>query len=170
MPTTIILIGPMGAGKTTIGKILASSSSRKFKDTDQIIEERTGADIPWIFDVEGEDGFRDREQALLRELLSSGLDNTILATGGGIVERSANRELLKSTENVVYLNANLDQLIARTSKDKKRPLLNVENPSERVKELFYRRDPLYRDVADAIINTERRSPKAVADEILSSLD
>ncbi len=160
----------MGAGKTTIGKILASSSSRSFKDTDQIIEERTGADIPWIFDVEGEEGFRDREQSLLHELLSGEFGETVLATGGGVVERLANRELLKATGNVVYLNANLDQLIARTSKDKKRPLLNVENPTQRVKDLFHRRDPLYREVADIIIDTERRSPKTVADEILSSLN
>lgn len=165
----IILIGPMGAGKTTIGKLLASSTSRVFKDTDHIIEERTGADIPWIFDVEGESGFRDREQNLLHELLSSDLNEFVLATGGGIVERPENRELLKSVKTVVYLHPDVEQLIIRTSKDKKRPLLAVENPAQRVRELFERRDPLYREVADLVIDTDRRAPKHVAETILSSL-
>ncbi len=120
--------------------------------------------------MEGESGFRDREQSLLQELLTSDLDKMVLSTGGGVIERPENRALLKTVGNVVYLNAKLDQLVARTSKDKKRPLLNVANPAQRVKELFQRRDPLYREVADLVIDTERLSPKAVAEEILSSLN
>jgi len=158
----------MGAGKSTIGKLLASILGLPFKDTDHIIEERTGADIPWIFDVEGEDGFRDREQALLAELLQSA-DNFVLATGGGIIERPDNRRLLKEAGNVIYLKVEIDQLIARTAKDKKRPLLQVENPEQKIRELYEHREPLYLDVSTHIVATHKRSPTAVAEEIAALL-
>lgn len=167
MPTTVVLVGPMGAGKSTIGRILARLLSLDFKDTDHIIEKRTGADIPWIFDVEGEAGFRERESAVLKEVLET--DNLVLATGGGIITREDSRALLKQHGSVVYLTADIEQLIERTARDKKRPLLQVENPRQRITELFNTRDPLYREVASCIVKTDRRSPKLVAEEIVRKL-
>lgn len=162
--TNIFLVGPMGAGKSTIGRLLAAELSSSFRDSDRVIEERTGADIPWIFDVEGEEGFRDRESAVLQELISE--QHTVIATGGGIVLRQANRELMKSSGFVCYLTASIDQLVERTSRDKKRPLLQVENPRQKIIDLIANRDPLYREAADFIVNTDRRSPKSVVQEII----
>lgn len=158
----------MGAGKSTIGKLLASILGLPFKDTDHLIEERTGADIPWIFDVEGESGFRDREQMLLDELLHSS-ETFVLATGGGIVERAENRDLLKSADKVIYLKVEVEQLITRTAKDKKRPLLQVENPEQKIREIYERREPLYLEVSTYVIATNRRSPNAAAEEIAALL-
>lgn len=154
----------MGAGKSTIGRLLAELLDYSFKDSDQLIEERTGADIPWIFDVEGEEGFRERESAMLIELLEQ--EKTVIATGGGVVMRAQNREALKSNRNVVYLTAGVEQLITRTAKDKKRPLLQVENRDEKVKELFKLREPLYREVATWVVKTDRRATKSVAEQIV----
>ncbi len=165
---SIVLIGPMGAGKTTIGRQLAAVLKYQFIDTDRVIEERTGADISWIFDVEGEGGFRKRETAVLEEL--AGASNTVIATGGGIVMREQNREVLKRMPNVVYLTAGIQRLIERTSKDKKRPLLQVENPAKRIAELLEQRDPLYREVADIVVNTESFGAKTIVDEIIRRLD
>lgn len=159
----IFLVGPMGAGKSTIGRLLASELNFNFRDSDRVIEERTGADIPWIFDMEGEEGFRERETAVLREL--AGEVDTVVATGGGIVLREQNRELMKSAGFVCYLTASIDQLVERTARDKKRPLLQVENPRQKIIDLLTLRDPLYQSAADFIVNTDRRSPKAVAQEI-----
>ena len=156
----------MGAGKSTIGRMLASKLGFDFLDTDQVIEQRTGANIPWIFDVEGEVGFRDREQAVLAELVL--LDNTVIATGGGIVEREDNRKLLQSRGNVIYLTASIDQLVARTSKDKKRPLLQVPDPKAKIIELLERRDPLYRSVASMTLISDGLSPKVVAQKIVDT--
>ena len=155
----------MGAGKSTIGKLLASRLNWNFLDTDSLIEDRTGADIPWIFDVEGEDGFRTRESAVLQEALQE--DSSVIATGGGIILRSENRELLKSASTVIYLTATIDQLMERTSKDKKRPLLQVDDPKAKIIELFNHRDPLYSEVADHIIKTDGRSPRSVVSEIVN---
>lgn len=158
----------MGAGKSTIGRSLASLLSREFMDTDHIIEQRTGADIPWIFDVEGESGFREREAGVLREALSC--EHAVLATGGGIVTREDNRELLKAHQGpVIYLTADIEHLVERTARDKKRPLLQVEDPRSRVIELFNARDPLYREVSTLIVKTDRRPPKLVAEEIVRKL-
>lgn len=156
----------MGAGKSTIGRMLASKLGFDFVDTDQVIEQRTGANIPWIFDVEGESGFRDREQAVLAELVL--LDNTVIATGGGIIEREDNRELLQSLSHVIYLTASIDQLVARTSKDKKRPLLQVPDPKAKIIELLARRDPLYRIVASMTLISDALSPKVVAQKIVDT--
>jgi len=156
----------MGAGKSTIGRMLASKLGFDFVDTDQVIEQRTGANIPWIFDVEGEVGFRDREQAVLAELVL--LDNTVIATGGGIVEREDNRKLLQSLNEVIYLTASIDQLVARTSKDKKRPLLQVPDPKAKIIELLARRDPLYRAVASMTLISDGLSPKIVAQKIVDT--
>lgn len=166
----IVLIGPMGAGKSTIGRLLAANLHLPFYDSDKVIEDKTGADIPWIFDVEGEDGFRSRETAVLKELLES--EPHVLATGGGIIIRPENRELLQQASGVkvFYLTASLGQLVERTSKDRKRPLLQVANPREKIIELIKTRDPLYQEVSDYIINTDRRSPKAVVQEIVRLLN
>ncbi|WP_039915311.1 shikimate kinase AroK [Cellvibrio mixtus] len=161
----IFLVGPMGAGKSTIGRLLASELGFNFRDSDRVIEERTGADIPWIFDMEGEEGFRERETAVLQELATD--HDTVVATGGGIVLREQNRLLMKSAGFVCYLTASIDQLVERTARDKKRPLLQVENPRQKIIDLLALRDPLYQNAADFIVNTDRRSPKTVAQEIAS---
>ncbi|WP_284284843.1 shikimate kinase AroK [Marinibactrum halimedae] len=164
MADNIILVGPMGVGKSTIGRILASLSSREFKDTDHVIEARTGANIPWIFDVEGEEGFRTRESSVLKELVEQ--PQLVIATGGGIVTQSINRSLLQQQNCVVYLTASLEDLIKRTCRDKKRPLLQVGNPEQRIKELMSTRDPLYREVCSLVVSTESKSPKQVAEKII----
>ncbi|MGN0920435.1 MAG: shikimate kinase AroK [Cellvibrio sp.] len=163
--TNIYLIGPMGAGKSTIGRLLAAELNYAFCDSDRVIEERTGADIPWIFDMEGEAGFREREAQALADLAL--LNDHIIATGGGIILREQNREVMKSSGYVCYLTASIEQLVERTARDKKRPLLQVDNPRQKIIELLEFRDPLYRETADFIVNTDRRSPKAVAQEIIS---
>lgn len=168
LPSSVVLVGPMGAGKSTIGRLLAGLLSLDFVDTDTVIEQRTGADIPWIFDVEGEEGFRDREASVLAQTLDG--SDRVIATGGGIVMRESNRELLKQHRGVIYLTADVEQLVERTARDKKRPLLQVEDPRARIKELFELRDPLYREVADIIIKTDRRAPKLVAEEIVRRLE
>lgn len=159
----IYLVGPMGAGKSTIGRVLAAELHLGFRDSDKVIEDRTGADIPWIFDMEGEEGFRDRESAVLEDL-SKGHD-VVIATGGGIILRPQNREVMKVSGYVCYLTASIEQLVERTARDKKRPLLQVENPRQKIIDLVALRDPLYRETADFVINTDRRSPKLVAQEI-----
>lgn len=161
----IYLVGPMGAGKSTIGRVLAAELHLSFRDSDRVIEEKTGADIPWIFDMEGEEGFRDRETAVLEEL--SQMQNIVIATGGGIILRAQNCEIMRASGYICYLTASTEQLVERTSRDKKRPLLQVENPRQKIIELLAMRDPLYRAAADFIINTDRRSPKMVAQEISS---
>ena len=164
----IYLVGPMGAGKSTIGRVLAAELHLSFRDSDKVIDDRTGADIPWIFDMEGEEGFRDRETAVLDEL-STGQD-VVIATGGGIILRAQNRDTMKVSGYVCYLTASIEQLVERTARDKKRPLLQVENPRQKIIDLVALRDPLYREAADFVINTDRRSPKLVAQEITSLIN
>lgn len=161
----IYLVGPMGVGKSTIGRLLATELSLTFHDSDRVIEERTGADIPWIFDMEGESGFRDRETAVLADLATG--KQLVIATGGGIITRPENIAIMKASGYICYLTASVDQLVERTARDKKRPLLQVENPRQRIVELLVQRDPLYASAADFIINTDRRSPRSVAMEIAS---
>ena len=165
MSRSLILVGPMGAGKSTIGKLLAGIIKLPFIDSDRVIEERTGADIPWIFDVEGEAGFRVRESAVLLDVLNG--PAVVLATGGGAVLRQENQKVMSSQGTVFYLMASIDQLLERTAKDKKRPLLQVGNPELKIKELIEERDEIYRSVADFVIKTDRRSPRTVAQEIAS---
>ncbi len=157
----------MGAGKSTIGRQLASKLHFEFLDTDHVIEQRSGADIPWIFDVEGEQGFRDRETAVLRDVIAQ--PDCVIATGGGIVLREENRALLKQMGKVFYLCASVDQLVKRTHKDKKRPLLQVDNPKKKIQELVEHRDPIYREVADSVIVTDGCTTKSVVQKILDSL-
>ena len=163
LKSNIYLVGPMGAGKSTIGRVLAAELHLSFRDSDKVIEDRTGADIPWIFDMEGEEGFRDRESAVLEELSKS--HDAVIATGGGIILRPHNREIMRSSGYVCYLTASIEQLVERTARDKKRPLLQVENPRQKIIDLVALRDPLYLESADFVINTDRRSPKLVAQEI-----
>lgn len=163
----IALVGPMGAGKSTIGRLLANYLQLSFSDSDHVVEENAGADIPWIFDVEGEEGFRDRESAVLEALLSK--DQIVIATGGGIILREKNRQLLQQADAVVYLKADTERLVQRTMKDKKRPLLQVEDPRQKILELLAHRDPLYSEVATHTVTTDSRSPKIIAQQIASSL-
>lgn len=165
MAGKIFLVGPMGAGKSTVGRALAAKLDCEFFDTDNVIEDRAGADISWIFDVEGELGFRDREQAVLEELAAYPQD-AVVATGGGIVLREENRSCLSSLDCVVYLSATVDQLTKRTAKDKKRPLLQVANPRAKITELIEQRDPLYREVASFVVETGGKNPKSVVQKIL----
>jgi len=158
----------MGAGKSTIGRLLAKELRLPFKDSDKEIEQRTGADIPWIFDVEGEQGFREREQAVIAEL--SAQDGLVLATGGGVVMREANRRALHAGGRVVYLHTSVEQQIDRTSRDRNRPLLRTANPAQVLRDLMAMRDPLYREVADVVIETDERPPRMVVQEILSRLE
>ncbi|WP_341709087.1 shikimate kinase AroK [Halopseudomonas sp.] len=163
----VFLIGPMGAGKSTIGRLLAKELKYPFKDSDREIEQRTGADIPWIFDVEGEEGFRQREEAMIAELVHE--DGIVLATGGGVVMRPANREALKSGGLVVYLRTSVEQQLQRTAKDRQRPLLQTADPEAVLRDLMAKRDPLYREIADLIIETDQRGPKVVVNAILARL-
>jgi len=162
----IFLVGPMGAGKTTIGKLLAKHLGRQFVDCDWHIVQQTGADIPWIFEKEGESGFRDRETRALAELTV--LPDIVMATGGGAVERLENRELLKNGL-VIYLDASVDTQLARTKKDKNRPLLQNDNPRAILEKLYQERSPLYKEVADIIVPTGRAFPKQMIAEILQCL-
>lgn len=164
----LILVGPMGAGKSTIGRLLAKELHLPFKDSDKEIEVRTGADIPWIFDVEGEEGFREREQAVIADLCRE--DGLVLATGGGAVLRQENREALHAGGRVVYLHASVEQQLERTARDRNRPLLRTANPGQVLRELLAIRDPLYREIADVIIETDQRPPRMVVQEILSRLE
>nr|WP_284060364.1 shikimate kinase AroK [Pseudomonas sp. NW5] len=163
----MILVGPMGAGKSTIGRLLARELHLPFRDSDKEIEDRCGADIPWIFDVEGEAGFREREQAVIADLCQE--DGLVLATGGGAVMRAENREALRRGGRVIYLHASVEQQLERTARDRHRPLLQTADPARVLRELLALRDPLYREIADVIIETDQRPPRLVVQEILSRL-
>ncbi|MFC1685220.1 shikimate kinase AroK [Pseudomonadota bacterium] len=160
----IFLIGPMGVGKSTIGKQLAAKLGLTFEDSDWEIQRRTGVDIPTIFEFEGEAGFRKREKTVIDELTSQ--TGLVLATGGGAVLDPDNRRCLSSRGLVIYLYCSPDQQYERTQKDKNRPLLQTPNPLERLKELMEQRDPLYRQVADHVVSTEKRNTAAVSKEII----
>ena len=160
---SIYLVGPMGVGKTTIGRVLADMLQLEFYDSDREIEATTGADIPWIFDVEGEAGFRIRESRMINSLTR--LKKIVLATGGGAVLADKNRQRLAKRGYVVYLRASIKQQVERTSRDKNRPLLQTPNPEAKIRELMKIRDPLYREVADLVVDTNRRNPKTVSQEI-----
>lgn len=148
----LILIGLMGAGKTTLGKRLSQMLEMPFYDSDYEICTQSGVSIPTIFEMEGEEGFRNRESASLKKLLS--LSGIILSTGGGSVLRSQNRELMKKNGIVVYLHTTPEVLLSRTGHDTNRPLLQVENPLEKLRQLYCQRDPLYRQTAHFVIESE----------------
>lgn len=163
----VFLVGPMGAGKSTIGKYLAQQLKLGFADTDTEIEARTGADIPWIFDVEGEQGFRDREQQVVEEMTQ--WDNLVLATGGGVILRPENRRALGARGFVIYLHATVNEQVRRTRRDRRRPLLQKGDPEEVLRTLMEFRDPLYREIADHIIDTDGCSPKTVAQRLMRDI-
>tara|TARA_Y100001970_G_scaffold259158_1_gene339809 strand:- start:834 stop:1343 length:510 start_codon:yes stop_codon:yes gene_type:complete len=160
----IFIVGPMGSGKTTVGKIVAGELFLEFYDTDTTIENNTGVSIDWIFDIEGEDGFRKRETSVLKNLVA--LNSIVLATGGGIIIEEQNRELLASRGTVFYLHTPLETQIERTAKDKDRPLLKDQDPRKVLKELQDARQAQYEEVADHIIDTENKSGPEVANEIV----
>ena len=167
LPENIFLVGLMGAGKSTVGRILARRLGKRFVDTDHEIEKRNGVTIPVIFEIEGEDGFRRREQEVLADLAQE--IDLVLSTGGGIVLKPENREALRNHGFVVYLNARPELLAERTKHDRTRPLLNVEDPLTRLRELYAVRDPLYREVAHAVVETGRGAPQQVVQAILGEI-
>lgn len=156
----------MGAGKSTIGRLLAKELKLPFKDSDKEIEQRTGAVIPLIFDLEGEQGFRDREQLMIEELCTE--QGIVLATGGGAVMRLENRQALRKGL-VIYLHTSVDQQLERTCRDRNRPLLQQPNPREILQRLLDQRDPLYREIADIIIETDTQAAKVVVQDLLNQL-
>lgn len=163
----LYLIGPMGVGKSTIGRMLAAALDRPFFDSDREIEAVTGADIPWIFDVEGEAGFRVREERMIDTLTQR--DGIVMATGGGAILSANSRSNLHSRGTVVYLKASIAQQFERTSKDRNRPLLQTSDPLSRIRELMKIREPLYNETAHIMVDTSRRGPRTVVTEILRRL-
>ncbi|MGH8719380.1 MAG: shikimate kinase [Burkholderiales bacterium] len=155
----IFLVGLMGAGKTTVGKLLAQHLNKRFVDCDREIENRSGVSIPLIFEIEGEAGFRRRESRLLEELAAR--DDLVLATGGGAVLSGQNRKLLASRGTVVYLRASVHELWLRTRYDKNRPLLQGNDVRSKLRTLYAQRDPLYREIADIIVDTSRQSVRTL---------
>lgn len=158
----------MGAGKTTVGRALAKKLNRRFIDSDQEIEARTGASISWIFEIEGEASFRQREAEVIRDLTA--LDDVVLATGGGAVLRPENRTCLKSHGTVIYLRASVASILQRTSHDKSRPLLQTADPREKIEQLLREREPLYSEVADLVIETGRPNVQSLVQAILVELE
>lgn len=163
----IILIGPMGSGKSTIGNLIAKRLHREFQDSDHYIEKRTGVDVARIFDVEGEEGFRDRESKALADLLAH--NDRVIATGGGAVLRAENRKLLKQQGYIVFLDTSVNQQMQRLRRDKKRPLLQTENPRERLEALLEERRPIYLDLADLAVKTDKRVARRLATDIINQL-
>jgi len=161
----IFIVGPMGSGKSTVGKIISDELFLNFFDTDEEIENRTGASIDWIFDLEGEEGFRKRESGILGEMVQK--NSVVLSTGGGIILSENNRELLSSRGTVFYLATPISVQLERTAKDKDRPLLKNGDPGQILKELHEKRKDLYESVSDHIVETEDKSSQEVASEIIN---
>ncbi len=162
----IIFVGPMGAGKTTIGRMVADSLNMSFHDVDHSIEQRAGADIPWIFDLEGEAGFRRRETAMLAELLQT--NGRVIATGGGAVLAEENRRILKDNGWVVCLQASVETQLRRTEQDRNRPLLQRPDREQVLRQMKRQRDPLYRAVASLTLDTDKRRPRQLAQQIVEA--
>lgn len=167
-PGSLFLTGPMGAGKSTIGRQLARQLRLEFRDSDHEIEQRTGVDIPLIFEIEGEAGFRKREKAVIDELTRQ--PGIVLATGGGAILDPDNRKHLTERGRVIYLHTSVNQQLKRTSRDRNRPLLQTEDPRQRLTELMEVREPLYREIADLVINTDGKHVRDVVREILQQLN
>lgn len=165
---SIFLVGPMGAGKSTVGRLIADKLHYQFVDSDHEIEQRTGATIPMIFDIEGEAGFREREESIIDELTQR--TEVVLATGGGVVEREKNRQHLRTRGFVVYLKSPVEALIQRTKHDRNRPLLQTENPGKVLAELMEKREPWYLEMADLVIETQQVSVHRVVKKILERLE
>ncbi|MDB2590666.1 shikimate kinase [Candidatus Thioglobus sp.] len=164
----IVLVGPMGSGKTSVGRRLACVLKRDFFDSDFEIVARTGVSIDHIFDVEGEEGFRNRETSMLTDLCE--ISNIVIATGGGIVIKPENRELLKHNSFVVYLSSSVEQLVARTARSKSRPLLERStNREQTIKDILEARESFYQEVADIVIDTTGKKLYAIINEITKSI-
>jgi shikimate kinase len=163
----VFLIGPMGAGKSTIGRHVAELLHKDFLDSDHEIELRTGASVSLIFEIEGEEGFRRREAAIIEDLTHR--DNVVLATGGGVVLAESNRQALKSRGIVVYLQAPIDTLLSRTQRDRHRPLLRDGERRTKFEDIMRVREPLYLSTAHIIAATDHRAPPIVAQEIASKI-
>jgi len=157
----------MGAGKTTVGRALAKKLNKRFIDSDHEIEARTGASIPWIFEIEGEDSFRQREADVIRDLTAQ--EGIVLATGGGAILLAQNREYLKTRGTVIYLHASVNSILQRTSRDRNRPLLQTDDPRRRLEELACAREPYYREIADLVIETGRPNVNSLVQAILVRL-
>lgn len=165
----IYLIGPMGAGKTTVGRRIAELKGMNFVDSDHEVEKRTGVDISFIFDMEGEDGFRKRERKMIAEL--SEQQNTVMATGGGAIMDPDTRDLLSARGVVVYLNTSLEQQLARTRRSNNRPLLADSDDLEAtLSRLMEQREPLYRSIADIVVATSEQQARKLAREIVEQLE
>jgi shikimate kinase len=163
----IFLIGPMGSGKTAVGRQLARQLKLEFVDSDAEIEHRTGVDIPYIFEKEGEEGFREREREVIDALTQ--LTNIVIATGGGAILRSENREHLSTRGTVVYLQTGIEQQLERTRHGRQRPLLYTDDPEATLRELMLLRMPLYESLAEITVSTDGRQVRAVTDEIIEKL-
>jgi len=166
-PKNIFLVGPMGAGKSAVGRQLARTLHLSFMDSDDEIESRTGVDIPFIFEKEGEAGFRKREVAAIDDLTK--IDGVVLATGGGAIVDPESRSRLGGRGFVVYLFTSVDQQLARTSKGRARPLLENGDRREILEGLLLERDPLYREIADLVVDTDGRRVHSVASEIIGKV-
>jgi len=164
----VFLVGMMGAGKTTIGRLLARQTGKEFIDSDEEIQRRTGVTIPHIFDVEGEAGFRQREAAAINDLVKH--DNIVLATGGGAVLSEENRVALQQNGMVVYLKSSVHDLWQRTRHDRNRPLLQTADPRAKLRELYEQRDPLYTQVADLVVNTGKQSAHNLVHKLQQELE
>ena len=165
--TSIFLVGPMGSGKSTVGRALARKIGYRFIDSDREIESRCGVDIPTIFEYEGEQGFRDREERIINELTS--LAGVVLATGGGSILRDSNRQCLIERGCVVLLQVDIKEQLRRVSFDANRPLLQTEDPEERLRTLMKEREPIYKSVAHVQVSTDSRGMHHVLARILRLL-
>ena len=168
VPSNIFLIGSMGAGKSTIARRLAATLDKEFVDADRELEQRTGVEIPLIFELEGEDGFRKRERDLLAELVVR--KDIVLATGGGVVLSADNRANLAEHGFVIYLDTPVDLLVARVARDRHRPLMQTPDPKATMREIMRIRDPLYRESADIVVKSSHRSSRFVVREILQRIE
>jgi len=164
----IVFVGPMGAGKTTIGKQVASHLGCDFYDSDRVIEDRTGVSIPLIFELEGEEGFRRRETEVLKDLCNN--KNTVIATGGGAILREENRKILQKNSLVIFLNASLEQLFERTCRDRNRPLLQTQDPKQKLKKLLEERLSIYEQMSDIIVKTDNQSIHHTVSNILEHIE
>lgn len=164
----IFLVGPMGAGKSTIGRQLAQQLNMDFYDSDKEIERRTGADISWVFDVEGEERFRNREETIIEELTKK--QGIVLATGGGSILSQKSRNRLSSRGMVVYLETSIEKQLARTNRDKNRPLLQgKESNKVFLERLSLQRNPLYKQIADIIVGTDKYNVRSITQKIIHLL-